>query len=42
MALHLKVINESLFGSLKDHCELLSKLLYGAIKANRTAAFNRP
>jgi hypothetical protein len=41
MALHLKVINEGLFGSLKDHCELLAKLLQGAIQTNRTAALNR-
>jgi hypothetical protein len=41
MALHLKVINEGLFDSLKDHCELPSKLFYGTIKANRAAALNR-
>ncbi len=38
MALDIKVINEGLSTDLKVHCETVSKMLYGAIRANRAAA----
>ena len=37
-----KLISDDLHQSLKLHCHTVSKMLYSAIKANRTIALNRP
>lgn len=42
MALDLKIINEGLSMALKAHCQIVSKMLFGAIRSNRAAALNRP